>query len=48
MKNNVHLAFAVMWISVAIAVSVGIYVTKSAGCLWAFAFPAVFYVGNSK
>nr|DAW88477.1 MAG TPA: hypothetical protein [Caudoviricetes sp.] len=29
----------VKWISVAVAVSVGIYITKSAWCLWAFILP---------
>lgn len=29
------------WIGVAIAVSVGIYITASAWCLWAFLIPAM-------
>ena len=29
------------WIGVAIAVSVGIYITGSACCLWAFLIPAM-------
>lgn len=29
-----------MWVSVAIAVSIGIIVTKNSACLWAFLIPA--------
>lgn len=29
------------WIGVSIAVSVGIYITGSAWCLWAFLIPAI-------
>jgi hypothetical protein len=34
-----YIAYALAWIAVAIGVSVGIYFTKSAWCLWAFIFP---------
>lgn len=30
----------VIWVSVGIAVSVGIIITKNASCLWAFLIPA--------
>lgn len=33
--------YAAMWLSTAIAVSVAVYVTNSAWCLWAFMFPAL-------
>ena len=29
-----------MWLSVAIAVTIGIVITKSVSCLWAFLIPA--------
>lgn len=35
------IAYAVMWISTAVAVIFGIYETGSAWCLWAFLIPAM-------
>ena len=32
-------AYAIMWISVSLATCFGIYITKSAWCLWAFLIP---------
>ena len=34
-----YIAYGVMWVSVAIAVSIGIYITKSPVCLWALFVP---------
>lgn len=44
------LSVASMWFATALAVMVGIYVTKSASCLWAMFIPALcdVKVGNSK
>jgi len=33
-------AYAVAWASTSVAVGVGIYITKSAWCLWALLLPA--------
>ncbi len=35
------LGFGMMWLSVSVAVSVGLYVTHSPWCLWAFLLPAL-------
>lgn len=32
-------AYACAWLATAIAISVGIYITKNANCLWALIFP---------
>lgn len=44
------LSVASMWFATALAVMVGIYVTKSASCLWAMFIPALcdVSVGNNK
>lgn len=34
-----YIAYGLAWISTAIAVSVGLYYTKEATCLWGFVFP---------
>ena len=34
-------AYAMVWISTSVAVSVGIYLTHSAWCLWALLIPAL-------
>lgn len=43
MKDNsnimILLVYGMIWVATAIAISVGIYVTKSAMPLWAFIFP---------
>jgi uncharacterized membrane protein len=43
-------AFAVfsIWFSVAIAVCVGIYITKRAGCLWFMLIPAFMNVSSGE
>ena len=44
------LGYGLMWLSVSAAVSVGLYVTLSAWCLWAFLLPALIKMssGNKK
>jgi len=44
------LGYGLMWLSVSAAVSVGLYVTHSAWCLWAFVLPALIKMssGNKK
>lgn len=42
----VYFAYAMAWFSTAIAVSVGMYYTKSAWCLWALLIPALLKVGG--
>lgn len=42
------LGFSLMWVSVSAAVSVGIYVTHSPLCLWAFLFPALMRMTSGK
>lgn len=37
----IWLGYGLMWLSVSAAVSVGLYVTHSAWCLWAFLLPAL-------
>jgi hypothetical protein len=39
-------AYAFIWISVAIAISVGVYVSKSATPLWALLIPACISVSS--
>lgn len=41
MNKGPYIAYASMWISTAAAVSVGIWVTHSAWCLWAMFIPAM-------
>jgi len=41
-------AYACTWLSTAIAVSFGIYITKNANCLWALLIPACINFSNSK
>ena len=36
----IYFAYAMAWISTSAAVIAGMYFTKSAWCLWAFALPA--------
>ena len=36
-----YLAWGMAWVATAVAVSVGIYYTKSANCLWAMLIPAM-------
>lgn len=41
--------YAIAWITVACAVCCGIYVTKSANCLWALVFPLfINYKGSNR
>jgi len=35
-----YLAYGMAWVATALAVSVGIYITKDGTCLWALLFPA--------
>lgn len=46
--RTIWLVYAAIWISVGVAVSVGIYVTKSADCLWAFLIPLLVNIRISK
>lgn len=46
MKGNT--AYAFTWISVAVAVSVAIFVTKDASALWAFLLPAMISYSSSE
>lgn len=41
MSKGPYIAYASIWISTAAAVSVGIWVTHSAWCLWALILPAM-------
>ena len=41
-------AYAMVWLSTAIAVSCGICVTHSAWCLWALLIPALMKVGRDE
>lgn len=41
MRKAPYFAYALMWISTAEAVSVGLWVTHSAWCLWAMIIPAM-------
>ena len=42
----IYFAYAMAWLSTAIAVSVGIYFTHSALCLWALLIPAFIKVSK--
>ena len=49
MNNKwVWVAYGMVWFAVAIAVSIGIYFTKSAWCLWAFIFPMSISITTKK
>lgn len=50
MNNNkwLYIAYGLAWISTAIAVSIGLYYTKSANCLWAMFIPACVSVKSNK
>lgn len=39
-SKDIWKVFACAWLGTAIAVSIGIYLTQSAWCLWALFFPA--------
>lgn len=43
-----YIAYAMAWIAVSIAVSIGIYMTGSLISLWAFAFPAAISLTSSE
>lgn len=38
-KNNIWFAIAMIWVSMSIAVSIAMYITKSATPLWAMIIP---------
>lgn len=42
----IYFAYAMAWVSSAIAVSCGIYFTHSAWCLWALLIPALIKVSK--
>ena len=44
----VYFAYAVAWVSMAIATSSGIYFTGSAWCLWAMILPTFINIKSSK
>lgn len=49
MRNKwLYIAYGLAWISTAIAVSIGIFYTKSAYCLWAMFIPAGISIKSSK
>ena len=41
MKISMYVAYALVWLSVALAVSVGLFVTKNFNCLWFLILPAL-------
>jgi len=43
-----YLAYGIAWLATGIAVSVGIYTTKDATCLWALLFPACIGISYGK
>lgn len=43
-NKNICIAYAAAWIATAVAVCVGLYITHSAWCLWAFVLPMNFEV----
>ncbi|CEQ01586.1 Uncharacterised protein [[Clostridium] sordellii] len=43
-----YMAYAIVWISVAVAISVAIYITRSATPLWGFLFPGFVSLTSSK
>ena len=47
MKSKlIWVAYSMMWISVSLAVSVAVYITKSAAPLWTFLIPAMIRVSS--
>lgn len=40
------IAYAIMWLSVSLAVCAGMYITKSAWCLWALLIPMMVKVSR--
>ena len=47
MKSKlIWIAYSMMWISVSLAVSVAVYITKSAAPLWTFLIPAMIRVSS--
>lgn len=44
----IYFAYAMAWVSTAIATSIGIYFTGSAWCLWAMILPACISLKSSK
>jgi hypothetical protein len=45
---NIAIAYALIWISVSVAISVGILVTGSLMPLWAFVLPALISVSSKE
>lgn len=46
--KNMWLSYAVIWLSVALAVSVGLYVTKDFKCLWFLLLPTLVHFRIEK
>lgn len=44
----IYFSYGLAWLSTAIAVSVGIYITGSAWCLWAFLLPASISISSKS
>ena len=42
------LAYAIIWISVSLTACFGVYITKSAWCLWALLLPACIGFSNTS
>lgn len=45
-RKDLWVAYAIMWMSVSLAVCTGMYITKSAWCLWAMVIPAMVKVSR--
>lgn len=48
MNKWVYIAFAIMWFSVAIAISVSIYFTHEWKCLFFFILPSLYEIRHRK
>lgn len=43
MSINDNTERSIMWISVSITIIIGLFITKSANCLWGFLIPLLLY-----
>ncbi len=41
-KNNI-IMHVIIWTITGLTIGIGMYLTKNPSCLWAFAFPVIFY-----
>ena len=48
MNKYVWIAYGMMWLSVALAISVGIYFTQNIHCLWFFLIPMMMKVKSGS